>query len=213
MNRVFFVVLMFLSPWVLADFAKVSAGKKKDVLFVIDDSGSMGDHQENLSQFTESILSSYRGADLQIGITTTSLSNPNSLVGSALSGNLDDIIDKLSHDMRVGTAGDTKEMVFDAVLRALSDPKNKGFLRAGATLDIVIVTDTEDQSEISNIRFLAELSKLKELADIKVSAFIPLSPNCSVEPDAGARVKLNEVLDFFEAKRFDLCGDWSTFQL
>jgi hypothetical protein len=156
--------------------APMSSGSfrpKVDILFVIDDSGSMGTHQANLSlnieRFTKAIVGT-KFLDYHVGVITSTgtgfMTGGSPSGGSSVSylsccGQLrgyPQYIDRatkngvefLARNMLVGTNGSASEMFFDPVLMALSEPNvsmfNVGFYRPEAHLALIFITDTEDQS-------------------------------------------------------------------
>lgn len=146
---------------------------KVDILFVIDDSGSMSTHQDNLSRniplFTAAIQANTI-LDYHIAVTSSTFNNGNPqhcMTGIAracgqgvLHGGISGInyierstpngIAVLAQNMKIGTSGDSSERFFAPVRAALSQPLvdglNKGFYRPDAALVVIFVTDAEDQS-------------------------------------------------------------------
>jgi hypothetical protein len=173
-----------------------------DIVFVIDESGSMDEEQQNLqnnlSDFVNALASAPVRNDFRIGVTTTSVTNwdpatpdvyatgPNACAGCApyaagalvaieRDGTGAPIPFKLWYDatgwlgarwvndesptlvadfeinVRLGTYGSGKEQPLRAIRLALSDRiadgTNAGFLRPGARLAIVILTDEDDCSD------------------------------------------------------------------
>lgn len=133
---------------------------KVDILFVVDDSGSMGSHQRNLSTnlglFT-SAMEKNEFLDYHIGVVSTSTDKPQ--LAGALQGNPKFVTRETSGGLQalassivaLGTNGDYIERMFDPVYLALgptSEAINPGFLRAEAFLVIIFVTDAEDQSDL-----------------------------------------------------------------
>lgn len=133
---------------------------KVDILFVVDDSGSMGSHQRNLSAnlglFT-SAMEKNEFLDYHIGVVSTSTNKPQAagvLQGfpQFVSRETDMGLQALSRSIvGLGTSGDYIERMFDPVYLALgpgSDRTNPGFLRSEAFLVVILVTDAEDQSDL-----------------------------------------------------------------
>jgi len=177
----------------------VPAAVKTDILFVIDDSGSMDEEQanlrDNLAAFIDALVAAPIANEFQIGITTTSVEgygatattgqaytrgpalykpypdgaliaiqqtapgvgNPGDVIWSAaagfggariLSASSPTLVDDFKANVRVGIDGSGKEQPFRAARLALSDRiadgTNGGFLRPGARLAIVFVSDEDD---------------------------------------------------------------------
>ena len=128
-----------------------------DVLWVIDDSGSMDEEQQLLSQgfavFAERFLE--LGLDFHLGVTTTDArptSEGGRLVGTppVLTGEQAGVAGAFLERALVGTNGGSREAGFEAASRALSEPlvsgATAGCLRDVAILAVVFVSDEDDQS-------------------------------------------------------------------
>ncbi len=187
--------------------SQVFAGHvKTDILFVIDDSGSMSEEQANLATnlgvFIDRLASAPIEDDFQIGVTTTDVDTWNggtSFTGGPESGHpyprgalvavrqnagvgvagdlLYDaaayaatngwggariltrgsptLVTDFKANVLVGINGSGKEQPFRAIQMALTDRiqdgTNAGFLRAGARLAIVVLSDEDDCSDSAPI--------------------------------------------------------------
>jgi len=137
-----------------------------DILFVIDDSGSMADEQTNLQNNLASFITALRDSpvanDFQVAVTTTSVSiwgantatgEHGSFVAPVLAGDSPNLVADFQAQVLVGTAGFGKEQPLAAIELALSPAllapgaANEGFLRPGARLAVVILTDEDDCSD------------------------------------------------------------------
>ena len=129
-----------------------------DILWVIDDSGTMQNEQDQLAAgfqaFADSLLAS--GSDFQLGVVTTDMDSDNpdraDLLGEPPILTVDDDFETLLPErMLVGTSGSNKEKGLSAALEAVSEPRisggNAGFLRAEADLSIIVVSDENDCSD------------------------------------------------------------------
>ncbi len=173
------------------------APAKTDILFVVDDSGSMAEEQrilaDNFQTFIAKLASLPIANDFQIGITTTSVdfeqddasgtpvvstvfSPPGSYPNSGqpypagalvavdpatgeyittapriLRGDSPTLVQDFQNNVKVGTWGSGKEQGLRAARLAVSDRiadgKNAGFLRPGARLAVVILSDEDDCSD------------------------------------------------------------------
>ena len=170
-----------------------SASQTVDVLFVVDDSGSMNQEQENLATSFDAFIQEAASwqSDYQIGVTTTTVAFPN---GGALQGDpiyIDDSNwEKFVPNVAVGTTGSGTEQGLWAAKIALSPPLidytdeacatdsecgflhechpdgtcggfNRGFLRDEAALEVVFVSDEEDQSPETLDSYLNFFRELK----------------------------------------------------
>ncbi|KHD89400.1 MAG: hypothetical protein OM95_03250 [Bdellovibrio sp. ArHS] len=147
---------------------------KVDILFVIDDSGSMADAQNNLSRnafaFADAI-SKVSILDYHIGVVTTDMDECRSrcgkLVGSPVyvEKTTPDLVANLARRMLVGTNGSPTEEMFGPVVEALSPSlelgANLGFYRQDAFLAVIFITDAKDQSQLAPQDFLKVLATKK----------------------------------------------------
>ncbi|HEX9288431.1 MAG TPA: hypothetical protein VF904_02820 [Anaeromyxobacteraceae bacterium] len=173
----------------------IAAPVKTDILFVVDDSGSMANEQQGLADnfkaFIDRLAASPVKNEFRIGITTTSVvgfpsDSWGSTVYSPITVNagepyprgalvaIDPATGKIRYDatakaytgtrileadsptladdfkanVKVGTGGSGKEMGLEAARLALTeriaDGTNAGFLRPGARLAVIIVSDEDD---------------------------------------------------------------------
>lgn len=139
---------------------------KVDILFVIDNSGSMESAQNNLSRNAASFadgISKVSILDYHIGVLTTDMAcsygsrpdNCGKLVGNPayVQNSTPDLVSVLSRKMIVGTNGDYTEMMFSPVVAALTSPLetglNAGFYRQDAFLAVIFITDAKEQSNLS----------------------------------------------------------------
>ncbi|MFO0583578.1 MAG: hypothetical protein U0229_15005 [Anaeromyxobacter sp.] len=182
--------------------AKITIGSAAtDILFVIDESGSMLEEQQNLhdnlGDFVSALARSPVKNDFRVGVTTTSVENfdpatsatygagPNACAGCApypqgalvaierangavvpnklwysagawlgpriLDSGTAALVPDFEANVLLGTNGTGKEEPLRAARLALSariaDGTNAGFLRPGARLAVVILTDEDDCSD------------------------------------------------------------------
>lgn len=147
-----------------------SYNNQLDVLWVIDNSGSMGPYQDNLSQNFKSFISQFvaRGYDMNVAVTTTDayraskkFSNDSKLsrykdgldttshTGKfILNSSMPDLEDLFVINAKQGTAGAGDERAFSSFREALTSKakENEPFLRPGAFLAVVILSDEDDFS-------------------------------------------------------------------
>lgn len=190
-----------------------------DILFVIDDSGSMGAHQLNLSAnidlFTNG-LGKTQILDYHIGVTTTDFRGrlSGALKGSPLvvDKNTPDGLIRLRSNLLVGTSGDGTESVFKPTIDALSEPNlsgaNKGFYRQDAYLALVYVTDAHDQSNMQASDVYNFLMNLKEWDRERIITYGVIVPsgedNCDRDEDR-TPITTEEFLHITKGISFSLC--------
>jgi hypothetical protein len=148
-------------------FSEQDTRAKVDILFVVDNSGSMTDEQVKLGPALSSFISSLARIDWQIGITTTDISSgPHGIKGSLvtmkgagtkiLNKNVPDyntvFANTVVRDELVGCTSQTcpsgDERPLEAIRMAIDkrNSDNAGFFRSGADLATVILSDEDEGS-------------------------------------------------------------------
>lgn len=143
--------------------------RKLDVLFVVDNSGSMSSSQASLAANFPSFINFFKqkGYDYKIAVTTTDsfygdqfISEPCSLCneeqtrfksGSSpliyeITPDTPNLEDVFAANVNVGIAGSGDERAFSSFKAALTSNLNASFHRSDAYLAVVIVSDEEDFS-------------------------------------------------------------------
>ena len=131
---------------------------RADILWVIDNSGSMAVNQERVAQGFEVFASSLdeTNIDFQLGVITTDMDLDNPEAGHLIGDPPfltpdDDYLGLFRERVQVGTEGSGKEKGLSAALDALSEPTlsgaNEGFLREDVITSIIFVSDEEDCSD------------------------------------------------------------------
>ncbi len=129
-----------------------------DILWVIDNSVSMQNEQENVALGAADFMAQLEttAMDFHLGVISSDMSLGNT-EKAVLLGNppvLDNTVQYQSlfeSRVRLGTGGDDQESGLEAAITAIEGPlsytRNEGFLRAGAMLNIVMVSDENDCSD------------------------------------------------------------------
>lgn len=195
-----------------------------DVLFVVDNSGSMAIHQKNLSASSALIdqALSKMNRDFHLGVISTDVqgnswgnnrSIPGALLGNPAIVTPKDLPGALAKNLIVGTAGAADESPFEAVKLALSEPNmsgpNKGFLRPNAALALVFLTDAEDQSQASANDFRNFLGSVKRDLS-KVTAFSWIVPTnnqirCDRDDINVTPVKIEDLTKSLGGEIYNVC--------
>lgn len=192
-----------------------------DILFVIDDSGSMDTHQERLKKNVNELIRAAQvaGVDIHAGVITTSvegysttpwvaggLIGPQKKFAATADG---DFAATLATNLTAAmtTSGSGIEQPFRTVQLALSEPlastENKGFLRPDAALAVFVLTDADDQSEApmgSSAEFVSFLKGLKSGAPVAFHAAYAPTSDTTCRRDIGSEpmpVRIEEVLTAF----------------
>jgi hypothetical protein len=154
-----------------------------DVLFVIDDSGSMGNDQQALGRNFGSFISSFRASqvDFHLGAITTDMTSGlrrGKLVAPFLTAATPDLEQAFLRMVTVGSSGSSREQAIAAAAAALSEPLtsggNRGFLRAEADLALVFLGDEDDQSPVAVDSLVGQLRALKVSQTVTVASIIGL---------------------------------------
>lgn len=148
-----------------------------DVLFVIDNSGSMAEEQTNLRQNFDDFMRYFTdsGLDYHVGVVSTDMDDRQQsgrLIddGSGKryidnSYSAEDAIASFRERAKLGINGSTTERGTDAAYAALvtlKDSVNAGFYRDDAVLSIVVISDEVNQSRNPSVQeFTAWLEALK----------------------------------------------------
>ncbi len=173
---------------------QVSYNTEVDVLWVIDTSGSMSKRQSEVAKQIPIFLDGLNatGLDYQIGVTTMDMS------GSGVKGRLiaqagtplvlkrqtPNLTNILMGRVQAGENGSPVERGREAMLAALAlsepDKANAGFLRPKSLLNVIFVTDEEDESD-SSVNYVAALDAIRPALPLGdrswVAHFIGVAPN------------------------------------
>lgn len=190
-----------------------------DILFVVDNSGSMGSHQTNLIRNIDLFVNAFLNnsiLDYNIGVITTDMCDQGqaSYCGGELvsSGGVTFVNRKTSNassvlrrNLNLGIDGSGSEAVFGPVKAALStnlNTTNKGFYRQNATLLTIFVTDAEDQSQrldaVDLKNFLLNLKNGDAKKIISVGVIVPSNDTTNCPRDAWDKPKrIEQFLSFF----------------
>jgi hypothetical protein len=208
----------------LDDIETIAFNPKLDILFVVDDSGSMSGHQSNVAAIADGFIRGIQGnglIDYHIGVVSTDMKSVRrsgrlaAQVGSPL------FIDRftpngfqaLARNIVVGDRGDWEEMHFAPILAAITPPistsHNAGFYRDDAYLGIIIIADSEDQSPAAiQASIVNELIKMKGGDKEKVVAYggiIPVAVNNCSRGGETPPVKTEQFILDLGGTAFSLC--------
>ncbi len=132
------------------------SGGAVDVLFVIDNSNSMGETQAALAANAATLFGglTVEGVDWQIGVTTTDMEDPERrgrLIGPLLTPQDANPAAVFAQTIQAGTEGSQLERGLASAWAAVTPPiatqENTGLLRLAARLAVVVVSDEDDCSD------------------------------------------------------------------
>ncbi len=169
-------------------FTQKAAGEV-DILWVVDNSSSMGEEQANLANNFTSFMTHIDQSliDYHIGVISTDLDDP--AHSGKLQGNPKIIVrgpnavTEFAANVQVGTTGGGNEMGLLAAHEALTEPllstDNAGFLRTAASLAIIFVSDEDDNSYGGMdfyVRFFGSLKEVGNENDVIITAIVAPNP-------------------------------------
>jgi hypothetical protein len=173
-----------LAPPVGHDVVRLARSTRSDILWVLDNSGSMSEEQDNLATnlnaFYDRLVEF--DSDFHIGVITTdadSQSTDGVLLNVAGYNYLTPEVpyaDELFRMMvRVGTGGSGDEKGIQTTFSALAQPTpflqdaNQGFLRDDAALHVIVVSDEEDSSTLTTTELATFMLAMKPNPDTVVT--------------------------------------------
>lgn len=157
-------------------FVQKSQGQEMvDIVWVVDDSGSMGDEQDALAYNFNAFILDFLNQDIdfKMGITTTDATprgdgkwrgHYKHLTSEAAKKNEQKFLRDFKRTIKVGTRGSPREMGLHTGLRFLERYANRSqpFLRDDAYLIVVILSDEEDQSSDSVDEYIEKMKNFKK---------------------------------------------------
>ncbi len=199
---------------------------KVDVLWIVDNSGSMSQEQEKIATQFDAFAQFFIGSglDWHMGVITTDAEDglQNGLLRQVagihyLSADTPHPQEIFAQMARVGTWGSSDEMGLQTMWNAvtLASPQhqtwNAGFLRDDASLHIVIVGDEDDQSDRSTVEYGSMLHTLKPNADTPVTFNAIVGPKPTgcrgATGDAAPGYRFIEVAQDVGGQIYSICQD------
>ncbi len=146
-----------------------------DVLWVVDNSGSMSDDLITVGNNFEAFIQVFLdlGLDFHMGVITTDMDNPaqsGRLVGPYITNSTADPVGDFIDLIDLGSSGSADEVGFEAIQAALTNPilsdENAGFLRTDAALTSIVITDEDNSSFQSAASFVTFYEALKPTPEL-----------------------------------------------
>lgn len=166
-----------------------SPGAPVDILWVVDNSGSMSEEQGLLTEHFGAFASvlDYAGVDFRIGVTTTDVeATGGALVGPVLDPETADIESAFAAQGEQGTRGSREEAPLLAAKLVLE--QDNELIREGADLHVIVLTDEDDQSPDTVTSYVEGLRALKSGREVQISAIAGVRPDGCHSPIADAVV-------------------------
>ncbi|GDX79151.1 hypothetical protein LBMAG42_09620 [Deltaproteobacteria bacterium] len=187
-----------------------------DVLWVLDNSGSMDESLKRLNDQLDIFINAFLtlGLDYHIGVVTTDMDNASQsgkLQGTPtyLTNSTANAVALFQQRASVGSGGSGDEKGLAAAEAALTDPlasgTNAGFLRTDSTISIIVLSDENDSSSRTAKSFSTWLEGLR--ADPDMTSFN------AIVGDSGLGCTDGDIWsgDFIEAMGGDVYIDAATY--
>lgn len=153
---------------------ELSIGRNKvDIIWVIDNSGSMEPFQTSVINNTERFMNEFTQVthvDWKMALLSTSeYEDPYLGMAAPFNSTHPTPVPVFQAAVKkLGTYGDTTEKTYDPIVKALK--ANPQFMRQDAWLVLIIVTDEEEQSRLDSDQFLAWIYGLVQPSYVKTYA-------------------------------------------
>ena len=185
-----------------------------DVVFVVDNSGSMlleqSELADNIGAFVGPLAAT--GVDYRIGVITSDTSTfADDVVTSLTKDPVAALADQIA-GLGTGGAETTRslQMLYDCVAPGGDCSEDAGFLRPGALLDAIVVGDDPDESALTPEAYVDSLWTLKSdpvLVRFDVIAGAIPVPTCGTCSSAG--FGYDQAVELTDGAYLDICGDWN----
>lgn len=135
-------------PTVTLEYAVKDYFKRTNILFVVDNSGSMTSNQEQVANLSKSFLKEFE--DIYFKITAVSTDKADSVENLVIYKkmlNPEENLYKLITSF--GVEGSMEEVVFSRIKQFYDSTYGKRFLRGNAPFEVIVLTDEAEQSGIT----------------------------------------------------------------
>jgi hypothetical protein len=153
---------------------EITGASQVDILWVVDNSGSMQAHQTALIKNADLFINDFvgkAGLEWKMGLISNTQTDP-PFIGftpsTLMTHQTKDNVSRFKQAVRrLGLGGDTMEKFFLPIQEKLT--RFPDFSRKNASLAIIVITDAPEQSRIPARTFLANMKKIK--GDVKSFVF------------------------------------------
>ena len=188
-----------------------------DILWVIDDSGSMNRIQSHLANNMQLFMSVFTTAQADYRMSVITTSDP--MIYQVIDSTTPGAIQAMQQLVAVGIHGSGTERGLDMAYQALSDSASAGpggaFFRDYADLVIIFVSDEEDHSYQALSHYTSFFSNLKPTGMFIPYAVIGDVPDGCSAPSAFGNYYVQpgfgywDIVDYFQSTSFSICAtDW-----
>lgn len=210
--RIFLVLMSLImstltlaGPVVKVEFEVGIVKPQTDILFVIDNSASMGAYQSALAGVSEVLLEEIKEIDFKITAINTDIESTES--APVIDSSHVNPLDALKTMMTLfGTNGGYQEMPFQNIYSYLKKPEGIQFARPKTSLEVIILTDEQDQS-VKTVNDMVELFDNKKAT---VNSIIPFV-NSVCSQQQRSNTKIEDLTAQTNGLLIDLCGGEKSF--
>ena len=200
--------LLAFSPLMGFSAQSANTATKLDILWVVDNSGSMDWYQEDLATsvggFQSSLLNYAKGKlDLKMGLLST---DRNDFPYAGLTSQPYSLVRFQQAIAQLGTSGDASfEQAFFPIKRLLY---KTSFLREGSKLAIIVISNELEQGSMSPLAFTSLLYKLRDYHSLSTYGLFSMPEyNCEFEPFTGSRYET--MIEATDGKAFPICNPFA----
>lgn len=198
---------IFAGTSVRLDFeVRQSQAQEVGTIFVIDNSGSMGPHQDQVIQKSSAYFQQLTQITNNFGVTVLSTDISEKDYGIVTHENTDPTGDFSRIVSRLGTSGDATELVIDSINKFINSTEGQAFLMDKTFLNIVIISDEEEQSQMSAQEFVSSLPL--PLTKLNISSIVS-KPACGGWDPDGRNAKYEELASLTQGATFSICEDYT----
>ena len=201
---------------VVVDTFEQQPRRDVDVLFVIDDSCSMGDEQLAIARNFMSFIrqANLRQVDFRLGVTTTTvLGSGGGLVGAPITPRTANLENEFSRQTAVGTNGSGLEQGLEATLAAVILAErglspNVDLFRAQTPKVFVVISDEDDFSPAPELTYAAQLRN--RFGQIETAVVSGQGTGCqSSNGSATPSPRYERFVQDLSGQTYSICGDWA----
>ena len=129
-----------------------------DIVWVIDDSSSMLEEQEQLAAHADSFISFLTHVPVDFRLTVVTTDPDAGGPWTVMTGETPELAELFAEQILSSTYGSRDERAFDMAIAAASPTQNPDFARKKADLEVVLFSDEDDHSEMDATAFVDQLS-------------------------------------------------------
>ena len=188
-------------------------GPAADIVFVVDNSGSMSQEQpelvDSIGSFVDALAAS--GVDYKIGVITSDTSSLEYDVVTSSTTNPTAVLADQIANIGTGGAGTTPsiQMLYNCVQPGGDCSAAAGFLRDDALLDAIVVSDDPDQSALTPEGYVEYLWTLKSDPDlVRIDAIAGSIPTVTCGTCSSPGFGFDAAVEVSGGMYLDICGDW-----